>query len=257
MNGNSTLNASRRALFGILAACTIVMLPLVGWFIGTHSGGMLENMRTIDSVVMITANFHGPSYLDFLLFNISSKLIWVPLVIAIIYTFLKGGATLRQAVVLILVSVAIVAACDQLSGVVKRLVERPRPSHNDAISYLLHYVNNYHGGRYGFVSSHAANCFGMSVWLMLLTRNRAAKLSLFTLSALVCYSRIYLGVHYPLDVLMGACLGACTGTAAYLLCVRFMGRRACEVCDRRNIITWTVAATVAVIAAISALGVYL
>ena len=130
-------------------------------------------------------------------YNISSKLIWLPLILSVIWVVVSGSRDKKRAVLLIVASILVVVLCDQVSGIIKRLVERPRPSHNDNISFLLHYVNGYRGGRFGFVSSHAANCFGESVWLMLLLRNRKVKLTLFVFSLVVCYSRIYLGVHYP------------------------------------------------------------
>ncbi len=242
---------------GMHALCMLLNIVIVLWFLRTRSGEVIHNIHVIDMLTMVGANFHGPKYADYLFYNLSSKLIWAPLIVSIIYVILKGSKNKRQAIVLILVSVAIVALCDQVSGVIKRVVERPRPSHNDEISYLLHYVNNYHGGRFGFVSSHAANCFGESVWLMLLLRRRAVNVVLFCFSILVCYSRIYLGVHYPVDVLAGAVLGNIIGALVYAICVKFMGQTACIIPDRHNLVPAAAIATLIIIAVISMFSVFI
>lgn len=259
MNGNknNTTFSFGHKKFGMHTLCMLLNILIALWFLRTRSGEVFYNLHVMDMLTMVSANFYGPEYADYLFYNLSSKLIWAPLIVSIVYVILKGSKNKRQAIVLILVSVAIVALCDQVSGIIKRAVERPRPSHNDEISYLLHYVNNYHGGRFGFVSSHAANCFGESVWLMLLLRRRAVSVALFSLSILICYSRIYLGVHYPLDVLAGACLGHIIGALVYVICVKFMGLKGCIIPDRHNVVLIAAIATPAIIAVISMFHVFI
>ena len=91
----------------------------------------------------------------------------------------------------------------------KPYFQRPRPTHDKEIRADVHTVHNYRGGRYGFASSHAANSFGLAtfLWLLFHTRWRFAGL-LFIWAGIVSYSRIYLGVHYPLDILVGGLVGA-------------------------------------------------
>lgn len=237
--------------------CMAVSIMTALWFLYTRSHNVFHCFHVIDMLCMISANFHGPQYADYLFYNISSKFIWIPLIISIIHVVFGGCKDKRRAVVLILASVAIVAMCDQVSGIIKRTIERPRPSHNDDISYLLHYVNNYHGGRYGFVSSHAANCFGESVWLMLLLRRKAVSITLFCFSVMVCYSRIYLGVHYPLDVLAGSCLGTTVGAVTYTVCAKIMGLEKCIVPDRKNTVPFAAVFTLLAVAAISSFKVFI
>ncbi len=237
--------------------CMALNMALVAWFLLTRSKAVIANLHFFDVLSMVTINFGGTRYSDFFFYNISSKLIWVPLILSIVCVVLSESKSKLRAVVLIVASVAVVALCDQVSGIIKRLVERPRPSHNDSISFLLHYVNGYHGGRFGFVSSHAANCFGESVWLMLLLRNRLVCVSLFCFSIIVCYSRIYLGVHYPFDVLAGACLGMAIGVAVYAACVRKMGMEHCVLRDSHNLVPIAAAFTIAAVAVISLFGIFL
>ncbi len=231
------------------SACMVLNFAIVAWFLLTRSKAVIANLHFFDMLSMVTINVYGSRYSDYLFYNLSSKLIWLPLILSIVCVVMSGCKSKVRALVLIVASVAVVALCDQVSGVIKRIVERPRPSHNDNISYLLHYVNEYRGGRFGFVSSHAANCFGESVWLMLLLRNRLVCASLFCFSIIVCYSRIYLGVHYPFDVLAGACLGNAIGVAVYVVCVRAMEH--CVLRDRHNLVPAAAAFTFVAIAVIS------
>lgn len=253
MNGNrnsiSFFDGQRRV--DMASACMVLNFAIVAWFLLTRSKAVIANLHFFDMLSMVTINVYGSRYSDYLFYNLSSKLIWLPLILSIVCVVMTGCKSKLRAVALIVASVAVVALCDQVSGIIKRIVERPRPSHNDNISFLLHYVNEYRGGRFGFVSSHAANCFGESVWLMLLLRNRLVCASLFCFSIIVCYSRIYLGVHYPFDVLAGACLGNAIGVALYALCVRAMGKEHCVLRDRHNLVPAAAAFTFAAIAVIS------
>ncbi|HON19216.1 MAG TPA: phosphatase PAP2 family protein [Salinivirgaceae bacterium] len=96
---------------------------------------------------------------------------------------------------------------EQASNLIKVLIQRPRPSHNSELEGLLHFVNNYRGGQFGFVSSHAANTFGLATIVSLIFRNKTWVVAMFLWASIVAYSRIYLGVHYPTDILCGAALG--------------------------------------------------
>jgi len=126
-----------------------------------------------------------------------------PLLAAIVAVVLFGN---RRARITILAALVAVALSDQLSsGLLKPLVCRPRPSHVlEGVRLLAG-----RGGRYGFPSSHAANIF--SAWIVLGLRHPRLKVTLAVIPLAVAYSRVYVGVHYPLDVIGGAVLGLAVG----------------------------------------------
>ena len=109
-----------------------------------------------------------------------------------------------------------ITLADQISsGLIKDFIGRFRPTHNPEIESIVHTVNGYKGGLYGFVSSHAANTLGVAVYISLLFRNRYITLFMMLWSLLVAYSRIYLGVHYPGDILGGMVVGVISGFVVY------------------------------------------
>lgn len=145
----------------------------------------------------------------------SSRILWVvPSLLFIIYVFKHYNYV--EAIGMIIAMVVTVALCDQVSSsVLKPFFARLRPSHAPELEGLLHFVNGYRGGQYGFVSSHAANSLGAISLASLIIRRRWTICVLITLALCVCYSRVYLGVHYPADVLCGGILGVFIGFCVY------------------------------------------
>ncbi len=101
----------------------------------------------------------------------------------------------------------------------KDMFQRLRPCHNPEITNLVHTLDGHCGGQYGFVSSHATNSFALAIFSGLLLKKQYPKLLLIMLlwAALVSYSRIYVGVHYPADILGGAILGTTVGLLTFWL----------------------------------------
>ena len=113
----------------------------------------------------------------------------------------------------------VVLFSDQTATITKKTIQRYRPSHNTEISSQVHTVSDYKGGKYGFFSGHAANTSGVAAFLFFLLAwvRPAYRYSIFIWPLLVGYSRIYLGVHYPSDILMGYVNGFIWGYLGYLL----------------------------------------
>lgn len=177
---------------------------------------MLEKLIALDTKLFLFLNgLHSPFWDDIMCF-LSGKTEWVPLYIIII-GYIVYKFRWRSLLVFVAVTLVITLA-DQISvKAFKDVFMRLRPSHSPEIQHLVHIVNDYRGGQYGFVSSHAANTFGLATFLALLIRARFFTVFIFTWASLVSYSRIYLGVHYPGDIICGAILGAGCAITVFIL----------------------------------------
>jgi undecaprenyl-diphosphatase len=146
---------------------------------------------------------------------ISGRITWLPLYLAIITALIIRYR--RKFFILLIAISMMVFISDRLSVAIKNMVERPRPCHEQSLEGLVHIVKGKCGGMYGFVSSHASNSFAIALLSLSLLRRRWFTYSMIFWALLVGYSRIYLGVHYPGDVLGGSLLGALAGWTIYKL----------------------------------------
>ena len=202
---------------------------------------MIDMLNQVDHQLMLWLNYDGGAMLDAFWYAVSYKFSWIPLYVAILCALVRkarfmslqplagpmadGAATssrlhgfTAQVVCLVIVTALIIVAADQLSsGLIKPLVQRLRPSHEPGLMEMLHYVDDYRGGMFGFVSSHAANTIALAVWVTLLFRQWHLYWAMGTFYVVNCYSRIYLGVHYPGDILCGSVVGALCGWLGYTL----------------------------------------
>lgn len=185
---------------------------------------MLDYLINLDTELFLTLNgLHNPFW-DSIMWFFSGKLTWLPLYLILILFLIRKY---RWDTIWWLVAIALVVLiADQISStIIKPMVERYRPSYDPMIKELVHTVNGHRGGRpYGFVSSHAANMFGIAVLLSYLYHNRWATTGLIIWATAVSYSRIYLGVHYPGDVICGAAIGIGAGIGVFFLTRWFINR---------------------------------
>ncbi|SRR5450759_3687394 len=171
----------------------------------------------IDQQLLLFINSLNSPFFDQVMHAISGKLIWVPLYLAILI-FLGIKYKRKFFIILIFIILAVTLA-DQGSVFVKNLFLRLRPCHEPSLKGLVHLVNGECGGMYGFVSSHATNSFNVALLSLLFVKKRWYSISIIAWALVVGYSRIYLGVHYPGDVLCGSFLGAFIGWSMFRLYV--------------------------------------
>ena len=178
---------------------------------------MLDFLLNLDKDLLLLLNgWHAP-WLDSVMVVLTNGLSWMPLFLLVIGMMIYK---LRWQSVAVLVFLAMVIfLTDRISaGLIKPWVGRLRPSHEPGLADLLHIVNGYKGGIFSFVSSHAANAFGVATFLWLVLSKQIKWIwVMFIWAAIFSYTRIYLGVHYPSDIIGGSILGAIIGLLVYKL----------------------------------------
>jgi undecaprenyl-diphosphatase len=179
-------------------------------------------LERLDQHLFLFLNSHNSPFWDQVMYIISGTVIWIPLYLAILVAL--GVRYKRKLMVLILIIAIGITLSDQGSVFFKNSVQRLRPCHEPAIEGLVHLVKGQCGGKYGFVSSHACNMFMVALFSLLLIRKRWFTYSIMIWALIIGYSRIYLGVHYPGDVICGSILGALIGWAIYEL-YKFIDRK--------------------------------
>ena len=154
------------------------------------------------------------------MYYISTEWLWFPLYAFFIYLIIKK-MKIKAWLPIVVIVIAVVLS-DQISTIIKKKVQRFRPTHDLVLADKVYTVNNYRGGNYGFVSSHASNTFCVAYLIaLILETSTFVTFLLFFWAILVSYSRIYLGVHFPLDIIFGAILGMIIAHLIFLLLKRY------------------------------------
>lgn len=178
---------------------------------------MVEYLDSLDKTLLLWLNgFHTP-YFDNFMFLVSDKVVWIPLYMAIFAAMAMRFGMSKKLLAAIGVFALTIAIADSLCAeVIRPIVCRPRPSREDSgIAMLVHIVNGQRGGHYGYPSCHGANSFALAIALSLIMRLRRIVLFIYAWAIVHSYSRIYLGVHYPGDILTGAIIGTVVAAAVY------------------------------------------
>ena len=170
---------------------------------------MLDQLLSLDTKLFLFLNgFHNP-FFDTVMYWISHKFFWVPFYAFLVFLLFRFFGK-KQGIILTILIITTFALTNTLSvEAFKNVFERPRPCHNELIQASTHIVKDHCGGKWGFVSSHASNVFGLATLVFFFFKNRIKGIgwSIFLWASAISYSRIYLGVHYPLDIMCGGMLG--------------------------------------------------
>ena len=158
---------------------------------------------------------------DQFILTLTNGLTWIPLYIALFIMVLNNNESMSQIFIIVgccALGVIFSAGLDDL--LIKPLVARPRPTQDLVVKYTIDTALGYRESNFSFFSAHAANTFTVAIYMIFLVRNRAFTIAMALWSLFNCYTRLYLGVHYPSDILCGLLFGAVVGSVAYWLHLR-------------------------------------
>ena len=178
----------------------------------------MEQLINIDTGIFLFFNSMYCGFADRFMQLFSERFIWVPMYATLLFVIIRNYGW-RKALFIIAGSALAIAMTDQLcASLIRPVVQRLRPANPaNPLSDLVHIVNGYRGGNYGFPSCHAANTFALVGLMVPLIRNRRFTATVVTWALVNCYSRIHLGVHYPGDLLAGGLIGFMIGYLCYYL----------------------------------------
>ena len=170
-----------------------------------------------DQQLLLDINGSNSLFWDGFMWTATNMLTWIPLAVVLLYVIFKNNKV-KEALIIIGMLALVILLTDQISsGFCKPFFARFRPTQDPELMYQIDIVNGYRGGMYGFVSSHAANTFGIAIFISLIVRSWSLGITLIVWACLNAYSRMYLGVHYPGDILFGTLLGLSAGVLVYIL----------------------------------------
>ena len=177
-----------------------------------------SNIQDMDMQVLSIFNGSDNIMLDQMVQILTSGLTWIPLYVMLFFVVMRNNETMGQIALVVGSAILCVLFADGLvDGIIKQLAERWRPSNDPTFKYMVQVVDDIRLKGYSFCSAHAANTMSLAVFFSLLIRSKLLTITLVIWSLINCWTRLYLGVHYPSDILCGMIIGIIVGILVYLL----------------------------------------
>lgn len=183
------------------------------------------DLIALDKQWLLAVNGSDSLFLDRMAHVLTTAMTWLPLYLSLFYVVLHNNENFHK----VLCVLAAAGLCVLLAGSVDDLIVKPtvarwRPTHDPEIGLLVDIVDGYRGGKYGFFSAHASNTFSIAILFCWLIRSRLLSIALVIWSLTNCWTRMYLGVHFPGDILVGLTWGFTVGTLVYYIYYRVTKR---------------------------------
>lgn len=181
----------------------------------------MQTLTDIDRSILAFFNGSDSLFVDNLAVILTSGLTWIPLYLSLLYVVIKNNETMKQIMLVIgCVILSIVLSDGVADFIAKPMVERLRPSNDPLIKYTVNVVEGIRGNSYSFFSAHASNTFCIAMFFSLLVRNKVFVVTMVSWSLINCWTRMYLGLHYPSDILVGLIWGGVSGSLAYYIYIK-------------------------------------
>lgn len=177
-----------------------------------------SKIQDMDMQLLSLFNGSDNIMLDQMVQILTSGLTWIPLYVMLFFVVIRNNETMGQIALVVGSAIFCVLFADGLvDGIIKQLAERWRPSNDPTFKYMVQVVDDIRLKGYSFCSAHAANTMSLAVFFSLLIRSKMLTITLVIWSLINCWTRLYLGVHYPSDILCGMIIGIIVGILVYLL----------------------------------------
>src|SRR5690554_2562697 len=175
----------------------------------------IDSLLPLERDLFFALNGSDSQFLDNAMWTLSGRFIWIPLFLFILFIFFYKTSR-KGAFIVALFFILLFVLSDQISSsLFKPFFERFRPTHHPDFTDLVDTVNNYRGGRYGFISGHATNSFGLAVFVSMVFKHRAVTAITLLWALLNSYTRVYLGVHFVSDIVAGIVVGSLVALLVY------------------------------------------